>query len=323
MAVGSKFNDPATQAAIAAQAGQEPAADAQAAKPVDQTVEPNTDTTVAPAAKPAEPAHQVKPDETKAAADSDLNMDTTPNEPTKDADDKTDTTDDKTDKSDDPAKGKTIEDLTPEGLDTVLKEEGFDGGAIGDAMANNDGKVPEELIAKLKEKFNAKQVDEQVTEVEGRFKAKITEKNTSTETMNGYIYETLASGDAEKGKDNFAVLSTWCKENLDEAKIASINTLLRSGDKQVVHEGLSQAVNAWKKGKENPMMTGDADASATQTTPAFKPLSRDEFVQIVSTEKYNTDIEYAAEIDARRSKTIEQGGAGFMTPEYCRVRPPI
>lgn len=313
MAVGSRFDDAATQAAIAAQSGQapvEPPADQQT-----QQTEPNTDTKVAPVEKPTETAHQVNADETKAAAEGDLNMDTTPTEPKP--------TDKPEDKAGDKTEPTTVTDLTPEGLDATIKEAGFDGGAIGKAMAENEGKVPEELIAKLKEKFNAEQVDEQVTEVESRFKAKTSEQNKATEGMNSYIYETLAAGDTEKGKDNFTVLSTWCKENLDEAKIASINTLLRSGDKKVVHEGLSQAVNAWKKGKENPMMTGDADAAAAQQTPEFKPLSRDEFVKLVASKKYNEDPEYALEVDARRKKTIDEGGVGFLTPEFSRVRPPI
>ena len=310
---GAKFSDPATQAAMAAQGGT-PAAPA--AEPVvppatpTEPVNPVETTPVTPAQEPVvpptkpvdEPTHQDKTDETKAVADDDLTL--------------------KAPEKDKPKR--TIEDMTPENLDVVLKEEGFDGNKIGEAMAANDGKVPADLIAKLKEKFDAELVDTQVADVESRFKDKVETTDKATTNMNEFIYGALAGGDAKKGVEHFATLSEWCQNNMDEAQLTEINKALTSGNQETVKAGLTQAVEAWKTGKENTMMTGDAAASAAaDAKPAFEPLSRDEFQTLVASDKYQKDAEYAKGIDDRRRKTINEGGQHFMTPEFGALRPPI
>lgn len=315
---GAHFSDPATQAAIAAQSGQPAAPAAEPApKPTPEPI-PATppDTPATPAVEPVvpasaaapeaaevvvEPTHQDKTDETKAVADDDLQMKAPDKEPKR-----------------------TIENMSPENLDAVLKEEGFDGGKIGEAMAANDGKVPAELIAKLKEKFDTELVDTQVADVESRYKEQYAVESAKVTDMNDYIYGSLAGGDVEKGVGYFKELSTWCQANMTADALGEVNEALASGNQETVKAGLTQAVEAWKTGKENKMMTGDAAASAAaDTTPTFEPLSRDEFQKLVGTEKYQTDVEYAAEVDTRRRKTIDGGGQHLMTPEFGALRPPI
>ncbi|MBW2638025.1 MAG: hypothetical protein JRC86_10990, partial [Deltaproteobacteria bacterium] len=131
----------------------------------------------------------------------------------------------------------------------------------------------------------------------------------------------LAGGDTTKGAEHFDTLSTWAKANMDAADLATINTLLSSGDKTVVKKGLEMAVSSWKKGKESTMMSGDSAAAAATETITLEPLSKDQFLQIMATDKYTKEPEYAAQIDARRRKTMET--EGFITPEYSHLRPPI
>jgi hypothetical protein len=309
MAVGPRFNDPATQAAMAAQSGQ---------------TTPETDSAE------TTPAETQPATETVAAADLSMNVDPAPN--SKETDPGADAGASKADADNadaaDPdqsegATTKKLEDVTPEGLDKALTDAGYDTKKLGEEMANNDGIIPENLVKELKEKFDPAQVDEQVNAVQDQYKAKLTAAK-QVEAMNTYIYETLANGDADKGKENLQVLSTWAKDNLPAEKLSDINKRLLSGDKKVVHAALAEAVGAWKKGQEKPMMSGDAMAAANAPTqPEFKPLSRDEFVQICMTKKYNEDLAYQKEIDDRRRKTIDQTGAGIGTPEYSGARPPI
>jgi hypothetical protein len=198
----------------------------------------------------------------------------------------------------------------------TLKAAGYDEADIITKIKENGGKVPEALRKELEEKFDSAALDAAASSVENAY--------TATVDMNTYIFESLAKGDATKGKENFTNLSTWCKANMQPAEIAAINHLLTSDNKDVVRQGLSQAVAAWKKGQEKPMMSGDALAVPVKA-PEFIPLSRDQFRVIMASKKYNEDPEYAASVDARRTKTMElQGGRGFLTPEYnMTYRPPV
>jgi hypothetical protein len=73
------------------------------------------------------------------------------------------------------------------------------------------------------------------------------------------------------------------------------------------------------------MMTGDSlPTNSPKERPTFQPLSKDEFIEIMMTPKYQTDPAYAKEIDARRQATIDQqGGIGYVSPEFSHSRRPL
>lgn len=296
MAVGPNFQSSETQAAIQQQAAQQNPAEPEPTIPPAQQQNP------APAVKPQEP--QVDPatktgDAEPAKGGLDLTFSA---EPTK------------------PAEGQKIAPAT-EVTNDALEAAGIKVTDIVTQIKENSGKVPDTLKESLSGKFTQEAIDAAVKQVEENY-IKAQEINKPVQDMNTYIFETLADGDATKGKDNFVALSGWCQKNMDKAQLDAINTLLRSDNKDVVRQGLQQAVDAWKKGKEKPMMSGDSSADVQQPqNPGFEPLDRDEYVAIMSTEKYNTDAEYAAKIDERRKKTLDQGNARFFTPEYSKYRP--
>lgn len=306
MAVGPRFNDPATQAAMAAQAASaEPAPET---KPASTEPDPNVQAVIEP-----------KPDETPA-------KEPTAEEPGAKA-------------TEESAKGQepetkldpnmeNVQPQTPEEIDKALETAGFDNEALGKEFADNGGKFTEETVKALKEKFDPKAVDNAIEQMAEQWKEKTAEVDAQNDKakakvteMNTYIFETLAGGDAKKGKENFATLSTWAKENLPAEELATINTLLKSGDKAVVRNGLEMAVSKWKAGKESKMMSGDSAAAAATTEVKFEPLSKDAYIKVMMTEKYNTDPAYAEEIDNRRRKTMET--EGYVTPEFSHLRPPI
>jgi len=287
MAVGTGFNSPETQAAIAAQAA--------ATGGQDDTM-PNVDSVNEPVVEEVVEEPEV---------------------PSKTEDQSTTT---------EPAKQQT-----PDELDKLLADNGFNPEDLGKELANNEGKLTAETIAALKEKFNPEGVDKAVADLEKAFEGKAAEKRADVDTknetinksileMNDYIYGSLAGGDVVKGKENLATLSEWAKENIPADELDAINTLLASGKKSVVKHGLEMAVNKWKKGTENKMMTGDSNVNLVPK-PAFQPMSRDEFTELMKTEKYQKDPEYARTVDDRRNKTIAQGA--YFTPEYSAYRRPL
>ena len=300
MAVGPNFQDPDTQAAIAAQTdqGDQGAAEAaesakakQAAEATTNDSTPEAGEAAAAAATAAETpsSDDSKPDESAAT----VNMD-------------------------------ELRKMSEEQINAELEKVGYTTQALGEELGKNDGKLSKETVDKLKSHFGEPVLDA-VADLEKQYAeakpAAVKKAADKVAEMNDYITGKLAGGDVEKGKANLAELSAWARKNMDERQLKLINKKLASGDRDLVDEALEQAVGAWKKGQRKPMMTGDPAAAAASATPEFKPLSRDEFKKIMASEKYQTDPEYAASIDARRRKTMETEGA--ITPEYSALRPPV
>lgn len=295
MAVGPNFQDSETQAAIAAQSGQpvdpvEPAATE--ATGVEETE--TTDST--PEATPTEAAAS----ETPSAEES------------------------KTEESAATVNMEELRKMDEEQINAELAKVGFTQEDLGQELGDNDGKLTDATREKLIKHFGEEAVTAAITDLEKQYaEAKpkaVKEAADKVQKMNEYIMGKLAGGDLEKGQANFKELSAWAQKNLDARQLKLINKKLASGDQDLVDEALEQAVGAWKKGRRPTMMTGDA-AADSKPVPEFKPLSKDEFIKIMGTEKYQSDLEYAAQIDARRRKTMENEGA--TTPEFSHLRPPV
>ena len=297
MAVGPNFQDADTQAAIAAQA-----AAAEANEP-EITADESTQEETPEVTKAAAEASETPPEtDNEESAESSTNMD-------------------------------EVAAMSSEEVDKKLAVAGLSTEALTKELVDNDGKISADTVAKLKEHFDADAIDKSIADLEKSYaeeaapalaehNAKAEEQNKAINEMNNHIFGSLAGGDIEKGKENLQTLSAWAKANMDPKQLALINKKLASGDKDLVDEGLQQAVSAWKKGQKKPMMSGDALATnKVAQAPAFEPLSKDGFIKLMATEKYQTDPEYAASVDARRAKTLETEGA--ITPEYSHLRPPI
>lgn len=307
MAVGTRHLDPDTQAAAEAQATAADATDTtDTATPAVETKEAaNADTAQAAEQKPTDETPVETPESTDTTLDS--------KDATSDTGDSTNMDADKLDLND------------QESVDKALADAGFSNEDLGKELATNDGKFSEETIKALKEKFDPDVIEKAAKEIEEQFAQEkdkvIADKRTEVESMNTFIYGELAGGDVEKGKDNLKVLSEWARENLDKDTLGVINAKLATGNKVVVKEGLETAVALWKKGQEKDMMTGDSMAT-NDAKPVEKaePLSKDQYIQLMNTKKYNEDPEYAKKIDDRRRATMAT--EGFVTPEYhAKYRP--
>jgi hypothetical protein len=201
--------------------------------------------------------------------------------------------------------------------DDALKTAGFDQEDLLKRVAENGGKVPDDVREELRKTFSDEAIKAATKDVEESFSKRF--------DMNDYIYNTLANGDTKKGVENFKTLSEWCRGNMDKTEIDAINTLLRSDNRDVVRKGLQQAVDAWKKGTEKPMMSGNAEATHTaKKEETFEPLHEMQFRDIMRSKKYQEDPEYASKIDNRRRETIARiGDRPDAHGAYSPVRPPF
>ena len=302
--------DAETQARIAAEANAEPVKPAAQAPAEAQAAEP--------AVKPAEEANEPTTADQTEQTPTEKPVETPTAETLE------------TDKSAEPATETKPELPSEEEVAKLLESAGTSNEALGQELVDNDGKISDETIAKLKEHFDPAAVDASVKDMESGFAAEkakidtdIKAKDDATTKMNDFIYKSLDhGGDIEQGKKNLATLSEWAAKNMDAAELAAVNAKLSSGNEIVVKEGLQTAVDLWKKGQEKPMMTGDSAAVNTEKlVPKVEPLSKDQYIKIMASKKYQEDPEYADQIDSRRRKTL--AGEGFVTPEYSASRMPL
>ena len=302
--------DPETQARIAAESG---------AQPVEPAAQAPATEAAEPAAKPAEEANEPttakQPEQTPVEKPIETPTPEVEAEPSQSAE---------------PAAEPKPELPSEDEVAKLLEKAGTSNEKLGQELVDNDGKISDETITKLKEVFDPAAVDASIKDMETGFAAEkakhdqtIQEKDEATAKMNDFIYKSLDyGGDIEQGKKNLATLSAWAKDNMDPAELAAVNAKLRSGNETVVKEGLQHAVNLWKKGQEKPMMTGDPQAVNTEKlTPKVEPLSKDQYIKIMATKQYQEDAAYAESIDNRRRATM--GKEGFVTPEYSPTRMPI
>lgn len=201
-------------------------------------------------------------------------------------------------------------------VDAKLKDAGFNLADI-EKQIKADGKISDELVAKIKEKVDPLYVDAHLARIKAelelaQIKAKDAEIQSKAEEqkvqeMNKYIF------DAVKGEDNFKLMAGYLKQNLPADEINALNELLQSGDKAKVTLALSQAVTKYNtlrgRGK---LMEGDTTLQA----PTIEPMSKDEYQKLVGTEKYLTDASYRKSIDERRLRTLNADKAKFPPGMY-------
>ena len=120
----------------------------------------------------------------------------------------------------------------------------------------------------------------------------------ATRKMNAYIYESVG------GEAKFKALASTIKGSLDTTELESLNAKLRSGNKVLVNEALSMAVSKYKKIKGYGGNKMEGDAAAVKQEKELM-ITKEDYRQIMRTEKYKTDPLYRDKIDAARLKTRE------------------
>lgn len=194
-------------------------------------------------------------------------------------------------------------------VDDKLKEAGFNLAEL-ETKIKKDGKISDELVAKIKEKVDPAFVDAHL----GRIKAelelaqiKAQESEAKVQEMNKYIFESV------KGEANFKAMAQYLKANIPAEEINALNELLGSGDKAKVNLALQQAVTKYNtlKGR-GKLMEGDTNLQA----PTIEPMSKDEYQKICSSEKYKEDATYRKQVDARRLRTLTDDKQKFPPGMY-------
>jgi len=209
-------------------------------------------------------------------------------------------------------------------VNKVVEESGLDLNDIKSQIIK-DGGITDTTKEMLKEKIDPALVDAYVESFEkqlGESKAKPEPKvdtaqeaiNKAQLEMNDYIFNSVG------GKDTFEVLASTINEGATKTEVGKINAKLASTNKDLVTEGLNDAVKIYNKltGRGNKLMTGDANAETGVET--FKFVTKAQYLKQITTEKYKTDPAYAKKVDDARMKSIEMDKAQTMPGQYRNIR---
>lgn len=196
-----------------------------------------------------------------------------------------------------------------------LVEAGFDYDAVIKEVTDA-GEITPELVAKLKDKINPEFIDAHLGRIKSEIELnkviaakEIEKQNRKTAEMNSYIYDQVG------GEDNFKRIAGYLNDNLSKEEVDTLNALLGSGNKSQVNIAMKTAVDKYNAFKgSGQLMQGDTSS----TENSFQRIEKEEFFQIMTTEKYKTDKTYAREIDARRLKTKKMDAGTTMPGQYWK-----
>ena len=200
-------------------------------------------------------------------------------------------------------------------LEKTLEDAGFDVQTLVKEI-EEAGSITPEIVTKLKEKIDPDVIDTHLARLQAEAKAamqeaqiKAAEDEKKVTEMNDYIYNQVG------GEDKFKTMASVLKDNMKPEELQAINDLLASGSKEQVNIAMQAAVNNYNtiKGKGN-LMNGDTNTS----TNSIQPLSKVEFIKIMSTEKYKTDPDYARQMDQRRLSTLRKEQQTKLPGQYFK-----
>ena len=205
--------------------------------------------------------------------------------------------------------------LTDAGVDPIEAEARLirEGGLTPEHIADLKAKVDPRLVDAYVERFNTRLEKARAEAASKADPAPVTVDDTAVKKMNKFIFDSVG------GKDKFTAMAGIIKANATSDVVDAINAKLRSDNRTVVQEGLSEAVAQYKKltGRSTTSMTGEPAGNQNE---AFVFMTKDDFQATMRTEKYRTDPQYAAKIDAQRMKSRKLDEAAVLPGQYRNVR---
>lgn len=205
---------------------------------------------------------------------------------------------------------------------STLKKSGVDP-AEAEARIIKDGGLTPEFIEELKEKVDPALVDAYSDafdremaahkDAQKEAEANTTKVNEERLALNNYIFDSVG------GEDKFNKMAGILKANIPADAIEVINAKLRSDNKLLIKEGLSEAVKHYKEatGRNTLPMSGDNQQSGE---PAFEFMTKGDYHRIIGTEKYRTDAAYASKIDEQRLKSRDMDSKQLLPGQFRNIR---
>lgn len=209
-----------------------------------------------------------------------------------------------------------VEVEVPADIEAALSEKGIDSKQLLSELFAKDGKfeLSADNRAKLDEAFGKTMVDGYLNLFKSQNEMTLSklkaeqEAATAEQAKNSSEFGELVGGD-----EGWSELDNWASQNMSEQELASFNAVMSLPPEHwVAQKAVIQAIQMRRTAAQGDTSTDapvkligdDSGAGARSSEGMPSTLTRDEFQQIMMTEKYRTDRGYAAKIDAIRSASI-------------------
>lgn len=203
-------------------------------------------------------------------------------------------------------------------VNEVLDKAGLDQSTLIKRIIQDKG-ISDDFVTELKEKIDPALVDSFVKEYREAAESYKPPEPTKEPVVDPKVQEmTKHIYDSVGGKDNFDTVARVLKQHADKGLIDKINAKLRSDNKEVVSEGVKEAVTQYKTltGRGGNLMEGDAGNNAQSD---FQFLTKGDYQKIMRSDKYKTDPLYQRKIDDMRMKSRKLDQGRTMPGQYFNV----
>lgn len=211
-----------------------------------------------------------------------------------------------------------VEVSIPDEVSTAFEEKGIDGQAVLSELFAKDGKfeLKEETKAKLYEAFGKPLVDGYLNLYKGQNEMAVSKYRAEYDAQQTALANNAKEFSGMVSDEQWAALDEWCSESLPEPELAAFNAVMSLpaehwvAQKAVLQTLLAkhQAAQADAQGDGSVTLLGDEGAASGATTGGLpKTLTRSEFQQLMFSDKYRKEPEYARQVDAIRQKSQQAG----------------
>lgn len=215
--------------------------------------------------------------------------------------------------------GEQVEVAIPDDIQSAFAEKGIDGNLVLTELFAKEGKfeLSADTKAKLDEAFGKPLVDGYL----GLFKQQndmALKQFKSDADAQTKLHEQITSdfGELVGGDAGWGELDSWAAENMSETELASFNAVMQlppehwQAQRAVIEAAQIRRGAAVQKVEGTGMgaLIGDEGSAGSRGSEGVPgTLTMAEFQNLMGTEKYRTDPQYAARVDAVR-RTSKQNG---------------
>lgn len=199
------------------------------------------------------------------------------------------------------------------------------GGDIADfkqAVFENDGQIPQEYIDKIKQSAPARDVDILVEAFHSQAELTMYRQRYAHEQVHTMVTDVYSVFD---GEDGYNAFNKWASTGgMNKEEIDALNKILGEDGDHTIRLAAMEAYKA--RMTADPAIPNIPLMKGGTSNPGSIPytggtMGKEEFIEIMATDKYKNDREYAAHIDSRRAATMaNEGITGPEFPKWMKNR---
>lgn len=214
--------------------------------------------------------------------------------------------------------GEAVEVEVPDDIKASFEEKGIDVDSVVSELFSKDGdfSLSEDTRTKLDEAFGKSLVDAYLNLYKGQNKMAMAELAQKAKAEKEQLESNTKSfNELIGGDEGWESMSIWAGDNLSDKELASFNAVMAlppehfEAQRMVTEALKSRYTAAIKDGQSDTikLITDEGENSDPAGDGLPSTLTKQQFQQLMKSEKYNKDPEYAHRIDSIRRASYAKG----------------